>query len=153
MTCKTIEDSLNFADEPRPRDAEETLLRWPGGSTCQDFWWVWICAEGGKMFKMNYATKFMRIVKVNIHDLIIVYSIHTSCKAPDNDGNVNGRRCRSERKRLLLREQLVNVAAWLMDGKIWQSETCPSGNLFVPQLRWVWFGYYEDCALYSRWLE
>ena len=36
MTCKAIGDSLNFADEPRPRDAEETLLRW-GGSTCQDF--------------------------------------------------------------------------------------------------------------------
>lgn len=66
MTCKAIGDSLNFADEPRPRDAEETLLRW-GGSTCQDFWWVWTCAEGGKMFKMNYATKFMRIVKVNMY--------------------------------------------------------------------------------------
>ena len=40
----------------------------------------------GALFKMNNATKFMRIV---FRDLLN-HSIQTPCHEPDNDGYVNG---------------------------------------------------------------
>ncbi len=105
-----------------------------GGYHRDFWWWVWTCAWGlcsKWTMPLNSWGLFLEIY------LIIVYKHPVMNLTMMAMSMVT----RSERKRLLLREQIVNVAAWLMDGKVWRDSprwqpVCTTNAFVLVRVLW-----------------